>query len=112
LDNKCKLNNGDNERKTKTKGDVKMNKFNLKVAKLSDEDVTHQGGGDFISSCRTWNEEWIVTDEKGRVVDRKIVDRMVTTGHSGLGDNWTYCSNCGTIFHEAFEDYCENCRKY
>ncbi|MBU5341316.1 hypothetical protein [Caldifermentibacillus hisashii] len=88
-----------------------MSKFDLKVGKLSEEDVTYQGEGDFISSCRTWNEEWIVTDEKGRVVDRKIVERMVTTGMSGMSDHWTYCSNCGKIFHEAWEDLCENCRK-
>ena len=88
-----------------------MSKFDLKVGKLSEEDVTYQGEGDFISSCRTWNEEWIVTDEKGRVVDRKIVERMVTTGMSGMSDHWAYCSNCGKIFHEAWEDYCENCRR-
>ncbi len=88
-----------------------MNKFNLKIVKVTEEDTTYHGSGDFLSSCRTWNEEWTVTDRFGRVVDKKIVDRMVTSGMSGMSDHWTYCSNCGSIFHEAWEDYCENCRK-
>jgi hypothetical protein len=65
------------------------------------------GSGDFISSGYWWDEEWTVTDFKGKVVDRRIVRRLDSIGMSGMADQWSVC-DCGQIVHG---ELCPECQE-